>query len=61
MYTKCVQTVPVTVVDEDFPLNLKSVTDVIRVNKMIHVYKMCIDRSFYCSICRFSLELEKCY
>ena len=26
MYTKCVQTVPVTAADEDFPLKLKKVT-----------------------------------
>ena len=38
VYTKCVQTVPVTAVDEDFPLNLKNVTDVIRGK----VYRKCV-------------------
>ena len=72
MYTKCVLIQPasiekelssfsidsaLTVVDQDFPLNFKKVRRVSGETP----YKMCTDRSSYCSQSRFSHELDKSY
>ena len=56
VYTKWVYIVPLTAVYVDFSFQLEKTYSCYKRNG---VYKMCIHRSSYCSICRFSLELEK--
>ena len=53
--TKCVLTVPLTIANADFPLNLNWCY------QRNDVYNMCIDRSSYHSQWRFFLDLEKNY